>query len=42
MALAIRDYIYIDDLAKVFYQLIDKDVYNRDRKLGQWQRLFCE
>lgn len=31
---AIRDYIYIDDLAKVFYQLIDKDVYNETVNLG--------
>lgn len=31
---AIRDYIYIDDLAKVFYQLIDKDVYNEAVNLG--------
>ena len=31
---AIRDYIYIDDLAKVFYQLIDKDVYNETINLG--------
>lgn len=31
---AIRDYIYIDDLAKVFYQLIDKDIYNETVNLG--------
>lgn len=31
---AIRDYIYIDDLAKVFYQLIDKDVCNETVNLG--------
>ena len=31
---AIRDYIYIDDLAKVFYQLIDKDVYDETVNLG--------
>lgn len=31
---AIRDYIYIDDLAKVFYQLIDKDVYNETVNLS--------
>lgn len=31
---AIRDYIYIDDLANVFYQLIDKDVYNETVNLG--------
>ena len=31
---AIRDYIYIDDLAKVFYQLIDKDVNNETVNLG--------
>lgn len=31
---AIRDYIYIDDLAKVFYQLIDRDVYNETVNLG--------
>lgn len=31
---AIRDYIYIDDLAKVFYQLIYKDVYNETVNLG--------
>lgn len=31
---AIRDYIYIDDLAKVFYQLIDKNVYNETVNLG--------
>lgn len=31
---AIRDYIYIDDLAKVFYQLIDKDVYKETVNLG--------
>lgn len=31
---AIRDYIYIDDLAKVFYQLIDDDVCNETINLG--------
>lgn len=31
---AIRDYIYIDDLAKVFYLLIDKDVCNETVNLG--------
>lgn len=31
---AIRDYIYIDDLAKVFYQLINKDIYNETVNLG--------
>ena len=31
---AIRDYIYIDDLAKVFYQLIDKEVCNETVNLG--------
>lgn len=31
---AICDYIYIDDLANVFYQLIDKDVYNETVNLG--------
>ena len=31
---AIRDYIYIDDLARVFYQLIDKDVCNETVNLG--------
>lgn len=31
---AIRDYIYIDDLAKVFYQFIDKDVNNETVNLG--------
>lgn len=31
---AIRDYIYIDDLAKVFFQLIDKDVCNETVNLG--------
>ena len=31
---AIRDYIYIDDLAKVFYQLIDKGVCNETVNLG--------
>ena len=31
---AIRDYIYIEDLANVFYQLINKDVYNETINLG--------
>lgn len=31
---AIRDYIYIDDLAKVFFQLIDKNVCNETVNLG--------
>ena len=31
---AIRDYIYVDDLAKVFFQLIDKDVCNETVNLG--------
>ena len=31
---AIRDYIYIDDLAKVFYQLIDNDIFNETVNLG--------
>jgi len=31
---AIRDYIYIDDLAKIFYQLIYKDVFNETVNLG--------
>lgn len=31
---AIRDYIYIDDLAKVFYQLIDKEICNETVNLG--------
>lgn len=31
---AIRDYIYIDDLSRVFYQLIDKDVCNETVNLG--------
>lgn len=31
---AIRDYIYIDDLARVFYQLIENDVCNETVNLG--------
>lgn len=31
---AIRDYIYIDDLAKIVYQLIDKDVHNESVNIG--------
>lgn len=31
---AIRDYIYIDDLARVFYQLIDKGACNETVNLG--------
>lgn len=31
---SIRDYIYIDDLAKVFYGLIQKDVYNETINIG--------
>lgn len=31
---AVRDYIYIDDLAKVFVQLIDKDVKNTTLNIG--------
>lgn len=31
---AIRDYIYIDDLAKIVYQLIDKDVNNQAVNVG--------
>jgi len=31
---AIRDYIYIDDLANVFYQLINRDVCNETINLG--------
>ncbi len=31
---AIRDYIYIDDLAEIFYQLIKKDVFNETVNIG--------
>lgn len=31
---AIRDYIYIDDLAKIIYQLIDRDVHNQAVNIG--------
>jgi UDP-glucose 4-epimerase len=31
---AIRDYIYIDDLAKIFFQLVDKGVTNEAINLG--------
>lgn len=31
---AIRDYIYIDDLAEVFFQLVDRDVCNDTVNLG--------
>lgn len=31
---AIRDYIYIDDLAKVVFQLIDKDIHNQAVNVG--------
>ena len=31
---AVRDYIYIDDLAKVFAQLIEKDVKNTTLNVG--------
>lgn len=31
---AIRDYIYIDDLANIFYQLIDNDVNNKTVNIG--------
>lgn len=31
---AIRDYIYIDDLAKIIYQLIDRDVLNQAVNIG--------
>ena len=31
---AVRDYIYIDDLAKVFLQLIEKDVKNTTLNIG--------
>lgn len=31
---AIRDYIYIDDLAEVFFQLIDRDVCNETVNIG--------
>ena len=31
---AIRDYIYIEDLASVFYQLINKDICNETINLG--------
>ena len=31
---AIRDYIYIEDLANIFYQLINKDVCNETINLG--------
>ena len=32
---AIRDYIYIEDLASVFYQLINKDICNEKINLGR-------
>lgn len=31
---AIRDYIYIDDLAEIFFQLIDNDVTNETVNIG--------
>lgn len=31
---AIRDYIYIDDLARIFYELIQKDVHNETVNIG--------
>lgn len=31
---AIRDYIYIDDVARVFYELINKDIYNETINIG--------
>lgn len=31
---AIRDYIYIDDLARIIYQLIDRDVLNQAVNIG--------
>lgn len=31
---AIQDYIYIDDLAKIVYQLIDKDIHNEAVNIG--------
>lgn len=31
---SVRDYIYIDDLAEVFYQLIDKNVENQSVNIG--------
>lgn len=31
---AIRDYIYIDDLAEIFFQLIDKDINNDTVNIG--------
>lgn len=31
---AVRDYIYIDDLAKIFYLLVDSDVKNTELNLG--------
>lgn len=35
---AIRDYIYIEDLASVFYQLINKDICNETINLGSGRR----
>lgn len=31
---AIRDYIYIDDVARIFYEIINKDVYNETINIG--------
>lgn len=31
---AIRDYIYIDDVARVFYEFINKDIYNETINIG--------